>query len=130
MKFKLSSPSRSRPLPHDDDDAIASSPIKKQRTTCGTPTSFPSLTEGIFRPRRSQGFDEATEELLKIKRGVVLQPILADPEDPLLEQDEEKYSLLAKVLDTDHYFSMFPSVVGNTTPESDGLSVSTREQPS
>ena len=128
MKLELSSPSRSRPLPQDDDDDDAiCSPIKKQRTTCGTPTVFPSLTEGIFRPRRSQGFDNETEELLKIRRGAVLQPMLTDPEDPLLEQDKENFSLLAKVLDTDLCFSMFPSVVGTTKPES--ASGSTREQP-
>ena len=58
-----------------------------------------------------------------------MQPILTDPEDPLLEQDKENYLLLAKVLATDQCFSMFPSVVGNTEAEADGVSVSTREQP-
>ena len=101
----------SRALAHDDD--AMSSPIKKQRTTCGTPTTL--LSEGIFRQRRSNIFDEETEDLLKIRRGVVLQPILIDPEDPLLEQDKDSFSLLAKVHnDHDQCCSMFPSVVVDT----------------
>ena len=124
MKFQLSSRPRSRALAHDDD--AMSSPIKKQRTTCGTPTTL--LSEGIFRQRRSNIFDEETEDLLKIRRGVVLQPILTDSEDPLLEQDKDSFSLLAKVLNDDQCCSMFPSVVVDTKTGSDGESVSPREK--
>lgn len=73
-------------------------------------------------------FDDETEDLLKIRRGVVLQPILTDLEEPLLERDKENYPLLPKVLHDGQYFSMFPSVVVDSKAETDGVSVSKRDQ--
>ncbi|KAI2508299.1 hypothetical protein MHU86_6104 [Fragilaria crotonensis] len=123
MKLKMTS--RSRAIP---DDEAMSSPMKKQRT-CGTPLASPPLmSDGIFRPRRSKVFDDETEDLLKIRRGVVLQPILTDLEDSLLERDKENYPLLPKVLHDDQYISMFPSVVVDSTAGTNGVNVSKRDQ--
>jgi hypothetical protein len=123
MKCKMSS--RSRAIPEDD---AMSSPLKKQRT-CGTPSASPTLmSDGIFRPRRSKVFDEETEDLLQIRRGAVLQPILSDLEEPLLERDKENCPLLPKVLHDDQFFSMFPSVVVDSKAKSHGVSVSKRDQ--
>jgi hypothetical protein len=75
MKYVLSSPSRSRTSLAEEEETR--SPRKKQRI-CRTPNTSPSSCDGVFRPPRMNLFDEETEELLKIRKGSILQPILPD----------------------------------------------------
>lgn len=73
-----------------------SSPTNKKQRACRTPqssTSPPASSTSVFRPGRTKLFDDEKENLLKIRRGGVLQqPILMDVETE--EQDKENcYSI-------------------------------------
>jgi hypothetical protein len=113
MKYILSSPSRSNDLPNDEE---MNSPIQKKRQ-CGTPQ--PSSLR-VFRPRRTKLFDEDTEDLLQIRRGSVLQPILSDHGEAIADQGKENYSILAMVVDKSKPIPLFPTVL-DSKASTDGM---------
>lgn len=104
MKDILSSPSRSNVLPYIEP---MNSPIPTKRP-CGTPQ--PSSIR-VFRPRRAKLFDEDTEDLLQIRKGSVLQPILTDHGEAISDQGKENYSILAMVCDKSNPIHLFPTVL-------------------
>ena len=122
MKCILSSPSRSNGLPNDEE---MNSPIQKKQRQCGTPQ--PSSLR-VFRPRRTKLFDEDTEDLLEIRRGSVLQPILSDPGEAISDLGKENYSILAMVVDKNNPIPLFPAVLDTNAAKNGMIDTGSRMQ--
>ncbi len=121
MKDILSSPSRSNDLPNIEE---MNSPMDRKRP-CGTPQ--PSSTR-VFRPRRTKLFDEDTEDLLQIRKGSVLQPILTDDRETIHNQGKENYAVLAMIVDKSNPVQLFPAVLDAKAPKNGMGDTSNRMQ--
>jgi hypothetical protein len=114
MKYVLTSPSRSRPSLAEEEET--GSPRKKQRI-CRTPNislTPTSSCDGVFRPPRMNLFDEETEELLKIRKSSILQPILPDyMESTACSMHAESTNVLPKLTFREGILSsLFATAVG------------------